>query len=193
MRSSTIKPIKLLVALIIFLAIISCTPGIQSYSTKAKDADLKKYKSYAWIMPTEADTVNQKDDKIYAALILALANEELAKKGFILNTQDPDALFIFDTRVENRVSQSRTPQVSVGIGFGGPGYYAGVSGPVAGGQVVEKYYEEGMLMIEMFDTKTQQSLWKGWAQKQLTIESDTEDDIRMAVKHIFMRLPVKHK
>lgn len=193
MGSFPAKPVCLLYATTILLALGSCAPGIQSYSTKAKGADLKKYKTYAWIRPANADAEDRKDDSVYAALILQLANEELAKKGFILNTEDPDALFIFNTRVENRVSYSKTPQVSMGIGFGGPGFYGGVSAPVAGGQIVQETYEEGMLLIEMFDTKTQQSLWRGWAQKQLTVQSDVEADIRTAVKHIFLRLPVKHK
>lgn len=191
MGSYEVKLTNLVYAVTISFAVLSCTPGIQSYSSKAKDADLKKYKSYAWMRP--ADTENRKDDSVYAALILELANEELTKKGFVLNTEDPDALFLFDTRVENRVSYSQTPQVSVGIGFGGPGFYGGVSGPVAGGQVVEEYHQEGMLLIEMFDTETQQSLWRGWARKEVSIQSDVEADIRTAVKHIFMRLPVKHK
>ena len=155
MVSFVVKPTSLLYAVTISLALLSCAPGIQSYSTKARDADLKKYKSYAWIRPADAE--NHKDDSVYAALILELANEELVKKGFVLNTEDPDALFLFDTRVENRVSYSRTPQVSVGIGFGGPGFYGGVSGPVAGGQIVEEYHQEGMLLIEMVDTETQRS------------------------------------
>lgn len=49
-----------------------------------------------------------------------------------------------------------------------------------------------MLFIEMFDTQSGQLLWKGWAQEQITYANDVESDIRRAVKHIFMRLPVQH-
>jgi len=167
--------------------------GVTSHSVKSKGVDLKKYKTYAWMKPADAEEEVRKDDKLYGKLILELCNEELSKKGFVLDTENPDALFIFDTRVEDRVSYSTTPQVSVGFGFGGPGYYGGIAAPVAGGDLVQHNYQQGMLFIEMYDTKAQKLLWKGWAEKKITYESDIESDIRTAVKHIYMRLQVKHK
>jgi len=176
------------------MLVSSCSSnGISSHSVKTKGVDLKKYKSYAWIKPADAEEEVRKDDKLYGKLILQLCNEELSKKGFVLDTENPDAVFIFDTHVEDRVSYSTTPQVSVGFGFGGPGYYGGVSAPVAGGDLVQHNYQEGMMFIEMYDTKTQKLLWKGYATKKITYESDIEADIRTATKHIFMRLSVKHK
>ena len=83
--------------------------------------------------------------------------------------------------------------MSVGIGFGGPGYYVGGSVPVAGGQVREYNYEEGVLSIEMVEPKTGRVLWSGWAQEEVSFETDLESDLRMAVRNIFMKLPVKHK
>jgi hypothetical protein len=173
---------------------VSCTStgGLQSYSRKTPGVDLKKYKTFAWAKPQDADAEGRKDDKIYGPLILQLSNDELVKKGFILDTEDPDAVFIFDTRLEQRVAYSQTPQVSVGFGFGGPGYYGGFAAPVAGGQVVQENYVEGMLFIEMYDRRSGQLLWKGWAQEQIDYRNDVESDVRTAVKHIFMRLPVKH-
>lgn len=177
----------------IMLLLSACSGGIQSYSYKAKGVDLKKYKSYAWAKPADAEDEKRKDDKIYGGLILQLSNEELQKKGFVLNTDQPDAVFIFDTRIEDRITYSQTPQVSVGFGFGGPGYYGGFAAPVAGGDIVQNVTQQGMLYIEMYDTQTKKLLWRGWAQEEITYKNDIEADIRTAVKHIFMRLPVKHK
>jgi hypothetical protein len=167
--------------------------GIQSHGTKSKGVDLKKYKTYAWVKPANAEDDVRKDDKLYGNLILQLCNDELSKKGFVLNAENPDAVFIFDTHVEDRVSYSQTPQVNVGVGFGGPGYYGGFSAPVAGGEFVQHNYQQGMLFIEMYDTKTQKLLWKGWAEEKITYQNDIEADLRTAVKHIFIRLPIKHK
>jgi hypothetical protein len=68
-----------------------------------------------------------------------------------------------------------------------------VYAPVAGGDIVQHQYQQGMLVIEMYDTKTQKLLWRGWAEEKITAQNDVEADVRTAVKHIFMRLPVKHK
>lgn len=178
---------------IVTLVVAGCSGGVQSYSTKSKGVDLKKYKTFAWVKPGNAEDSSRNDDKQYASLILQLANDELAKKGFVLNTENPDAVFLFDTRVEDRVGYNQSPTVSMGVGFGGPGFYGGFSAPVAGGQVTQYQFKEGMLMIEMYDPKDKKLLWRGWAQVEITMKNDIESDIRTAVKYIFMRLPVKHK
>ncbi len=115
------------------------------------------------------------------------------KKGFQLDINNPDAVFRFSTQIENKVKYNQSPSMSVGIGFGGPGYYVGGSVPVAGGQVREYNYEEGVLSIEMVEPKTGRVLWSGWAQEEVSFETDLESDLRMAVRNIFMKLPVKHK
>lgn len=184
---------RITVFLILAWVISGCAEGVTSYSTKTKGVDLKKYKTYAWVKPGNADDASRNDDKLYAGLILQLANDELTKKGFVLDTENPDAVFLFDTRVEDRVGYNQSPTVSMGVGFGGPGFYGGFSAPVAGGQVTQYQYKEGMLVVEMFDTRDKKLLWRGWAQEEITMKSDVESDIRTAVKHIFLRLPVKHK
>lgn len=183
-------------ALLIVLLIASCS-GIKTYSTEAKDADLKKYRTYAWVKPGDPDSEYRKDDKIYSGLILELANEELKKKGFALDTLNPEAVFAFDTRVSEQVDYSVGPPPTMGVNYGytGYGYYGGYYAPVPvySSSISRKEYEEGMLYIDMFDAKTKVPLWGGWAKAKLTAKSDVDADVRSAVKYIFMRLHVSHK
>lgn len=185
-------------ALAISLILVSCSGGIQSYASKTKGVDLKKYKTFAWIKPEDAENDRKQDDRYYAPVIVKTSNDELIKKGFTLETENPDAVFLFEAHVENRITYTQSPQVSVGFGFGGPGYYGGyyggyMSAPVAGGQVTKHQTEVGLLSLQMYDTKTKQLLWSGRAQGNLAFGGDLEADIKTAIKHIFMRLPVKHK
>lgn len=189
--SSPVIKTGLFISLLAFMA--SCSSSIQTSSMTTKGAELKKYKTYAWVKPSNPDDETRKDDKLYSGLILELANAELKKKGFRLDTENPDAVFGFDTKVEERIKYTQNPYVTVGVGFGGPGYYGGYSAPVSGGQFVGHETVQGMLFIEMFDTKTQKLLWRGWAEEEITHKNDVEADIKKAVKHIFIRLPVKHK
>lgn len=181
------------VALLLSFGLFSCGTIMQTYSYKAKGVDLDSYKTYAWVNLDRLEEANKQGQKRYARYILDLANEELQKKGFKLDVENPDAVFQFDTQIENRVKYSQSPTVSVGVGFGGPGYYMGGSVPVSGGQVTQSSYEEGVLSIEMFEPKTGKLLWRGWAQEEISFETDLESDLRMAVRNIFMKLPVKHK
>jgi hypothetical protein len=183
------------IVLIAVMFLGSCG-GIQIDSTKTKGVDLKKYKTYAWGRPGDGDP-NQKTDKerkkIYAGLILKLANAELLKKGYVLDTLQPDAIFVFNSRVEERLSSSQG-NVNTGYGYNGYGYYGGgYYAPVGVGRSSQHAYEEGMLYVDMLDTKTRTPLWGAWAKKKLTAKSDVEADIRSAVKQIFNRLKVQHK
>jgi hypothetical protein len=184
------KP-SIILALIFSLA--ACTSTLKTFSYKAKGVDLKEYKTYAWVNLEHFVEENKEGEKRYARYILDLANAELLEKGFKLDTINPDAVFQFDTRIENRVSYNQSPTVSVGVGFGGPGYYVGGAMPVSGGQVTQNNYEEGILTIEMYEPKTGKLIWKGWAEEPLHFETDVEADLKKAVSHIFMTLSVKHK
>jgi hypothetical protein len=128
-----------------------------------------------------------------AGLIKQLANEELLKKGFVLDTLQPDAIFVFNSRVEEQISYSHG-NVNTGYGYDGYGYYGGgYYSPVGVGRSSHHEYEEGMIYIDMLDTKTRVPLWGGWAKKKLTANSDVKKDIQSAVKLIFNRLKVEHK
>lgn len=177
----------------ISILLFSCGSIMQTYSYKAKGVDLDQYKTYAWINLEHFVDENKEGEKRYARYILDLANAELLKKGFKLDVENPDAVFQFDTKIENKVKYNQSPTVSVGVGFGGPGYYVGGAVPVSGGQITESYFEEGVLTIEMLEPKTGKLIWRGWAQEEISFETDIESDLQMAVKHIFMKLPIKHK
>jgi hypothetical protein len=172
--------------------------GMQIDSTQTKGVDLKKYKTYAWGKPGDPahdpnHQAGQSNKKMYSGLILKLANDELLKKGFVLDTLQPDAIFVFNSRVEERISYSQG-NVNTGYGYDGIGYYGGgYYTPVGVGRSSQHAYEEGMLYVDMLDTKTRTPLWGGWAKKKLTAKSDVEADVRAAVKQIFNQLHVDHQ
>lgn len=175
------------------LVFYSCAPTIQTFSDRDTKVDLKQYKTYAWLAPGDSVLNTPRRDKVYGELIMYSANEQLKKKGMVIDTLSPQALFVFDTRIEDKVKYTQSPTVSVGVGFGGPGYYVGGAAPVAGGQVTASTYEEGTLVIDMYDTKKGGLIWRGGARKALTMSDDMEATVKTAVRYIFMRLPLKHK
>jgi Domain of unknown function (DUF4136) len=183
--------------LLLAFILMSCG-GIQIDSTQTKGVDLKKYKTYAWGKPGDSDhdpnqEIRKDNKKPYAGLIKRLANEELLKKGFVLDTLQPDAIFVFNSRVEERLTSSQG-NVNTGRGYDGYGYYGGgYYSPVGVGRSSQHTFEEGMLYVDMLDTKTRTPLWGGWAKKKLTAKSDVEADVRSAVEKIFNQLKVQHK
>ena len=198
-------PIAKVNGIILLLAFIfSSCGGIKIDTTKTKGVDLKKYKTFAWGDPGDPNhdpstqPLKGKAKKMYSGLILKLANAELLKKGFVLDTLKPDAIFVFNSGLEERVSYNQA-NVNTTFGYDGIGYYSygyyggGYYSGGGGGRTSMKEYEEGMVYFDMFDAKTRAILWGGQAKKKLTAKSDVEKDIHNAVKQLFSQLPVQHK
>ena len=183
--------------LILPLGLLSCSGGLQTYSDKDPKIELKPYKSYAWVAAPGDTVLNAKrKDKVYGNLIVHSADAELKKKGMTVDVKNPDALFLFETKVEEKVKYARAAPASGDVGYvSGPGYYyyAGDQAPVRGGEIMPSTYDEGLLYFNMYDTKTGKRIWSGGATKALTSSDDIEKVIKAAVKNIFMKLPIKHK
>jgi hypothetical protein len=194
-----IHPIVGSVFLMLVILLSACSSGIHSSNWRAKGVDLKAYKSYAWMVPGDTVLGHRRDDKLYGGSIQYLADAELKAKGMTVDTHNPDAVFMFDTRLEDHVRYSQSPSVSVGVAvaspayYGGPGYYVGGVVPVAGGEVTASYYKQGTLIIEMYDLKTHKLLWRGWASTDIDYATDMDYTLRKAIKDIFVYLPIKHK
>ena len=187
--------------LVIAMLVTGCSPSLQTSSKTEDGVKLDNYKTYAWIAPHNPEDTSRRDDKRYAPLIRQLADQTLEKKGMKLDASQPDAVFAFDTRVEERVKYSKAARSSASYYYGGTSYYPGVyvgstyydnNAVIPGGEVLPQEYDQGMLVIQMFDAKTKKVLWRGYAEKTLTGKSDIEADIKKAVKDIFIRLPIKH-
>jgi hypothetical protein len=166
---------------------------MQTFSDRDTRFDLKNYKTYAWIAPGDSVFNRERPDKYFDQLIIRSADAELTKKGMKLDVNAPDALFMYDTQVAEKIKYTQSPTVSVGVGFAGPGYYVGGMAPVAGGQVTASSYEEGTLVINMFDTKSGGKIWHGGAVKTIDGSTDLDRTVQTAVHYIYMRLPLKVK
>ncbi|MBS1976519.1 MAG: DUF4136 domain-containing protein [Bacteroidetes bacterium] len=181
------------VFILVPLLLVSCAEGVHTSSWRAKGVDLNKYKTYAWLAPGDSVLNSRRDDKLYAGTIQHAADEEMKKKGMIIDVQQPDVILMFDTHLEDMMKYSQSPTVSVGVGFGGPGYYVGGMAPVAGGEITASPYKQGTLVIEMYDIRSQQPVWRGIASSGLDYQSDVQTIIQTAVRNMFMYLPIKHK
>jgi hypothetical protein len=185
---------------VLWLALLlgSCA-GLQVDSSQTKGVTLEKYKTYAWGKPGDPDNdpnyrPGKESQKMYGGLIKRLVDEELLKKGFVLDTLQPDAIIVFNSRVEENLSVSHSNITEADYYGGGFGYYSGgYYSPARVAGANQKIYEEGMLYVSMMDTKTREPLWGGWAKKKLTPKTDVEAVIRSAVKNIFSRMKVEHR
>jgi hypothetical protein len=188
--------------LILAILTSACAPSLKTTSKTENGVTFSNYKTYAWVAPHDAEEKSRADDKRFAPLIKQLCDEALTKKGLKLDALHPDALFAFDTRIEERVKYKRgsISNPNNNYLYGGAGYYPGVyvgstyyeNNSVPGGEIQPEEYDQGMMGIQMFDAKTKKVLWRGYAEKELTAKTDAEATIKKAVKDIFILLPIKN-
>jgi hypothetical protein len=187
------RPLFKLISVFAISCLLSCSSTMQFFSDRDKEVNLKNYKTYAWLAPDDTVYNSPREDLEFGEFIMKTSNLELKKKGMLIDTIQPDAVFMIETNVENKIKYTQSPTVSVGMGFGGPGYYGGVSAPVAGGDITGESYQEGTLIIYMYDIRTGNLIWHGYAVGALTLKTRLEPTIERAVHGIFGRLPIKHK
>ena len=153
--------------------------------------DFNKFKTYAWLAPGDSVLNRQRSDKLYDGDVMDFANEELKSRGRTLVTENPDAVFIFYTSSQEITKYSQGPTFSIGVGMGGPGFYAGGSAPVAGGKIKATSMEEGTLKYSMYDTQTKKLVWSGQANKTYKMTDDVRKIISDYTVRIFKKYPVK--
>lgn len=178
------KLIKLVTILAVVATTYSCAPS-NIYVDKDSSTDFSKYKTYAWVLPTG------KPPLLYAGYMEHTTAIELTKKGMVLDATNPDAVFIFDTKIEGRTEYTQGGSVSVGVGVGYPGYYAGFEMPVHEGKITAKEYNDGTLMVSMYDTKSKKLIWWGTADKTIEMSDDIEKEIQTLIHQMFAKFPKK--
>jgi len=196
MRSLNILILFIFLANFFFL--VSCSESLQVSVLKTPNVNLADYKTYAWVAPGDSALNHRRDDKVYAGLIQHSADVALKKKGMTIDSQNPDAVFMFDTFMDEKTEYRQSPTTTAsfgvagyGFGYGGPGYYAGTSAPIYGGGMTPISVEEGTLMYFMYDRKTGKLLWKGSATATMSKKMNVESTIRKATNFIFAKLSVK--
>jgi hypothetical protein len=196
------KRILTLSSIALAFLLFSCSGSINTFSEYSKSIDFQKYKTYAWIPSASTDIQDLSTERMFGKMVTSIANEELKKKGMVLDTEHPDAVIRFSMGIKSQMEYSQSPTLSVGVGvgvgyggygYGMPGYYAGAMVPVAGGNITETRADEATLVFEMFETSTGYILWTGGARKTVDNNADTEKNVRLAMHSIFERLPIKHK
>ena len=196
------KLINLLAGISLIIILQSCSGGMNTFADYDKKTDLNQYTSYAWLSPGDSlnpNPKNQQFELMYSKSVIYAANNNLKKKGMVLDNENPDVLFKFSMGFERKMAYTQSPTVSIGVAVAAPGYYArpgyygGISVPVSGGNITEKRADEAFVYIQMFETKSGALLWSGGVRKTVENAADTQKNIQLAMNAVFARLKIKHK
>jgi hypothetical protein len=163
------------------LALSACAPvRVSSYAVPK--ADLTAYRTYAW-QPGELGLTGDArldNNSFFRERVQQAADSQLGFRGYQkLATGTPDMLVHIHARVEQRLDSSQIDR----------------DGACEPDECRPYVYDEGTLLLDLVDARTNTLIWRGWAERSLDGVIDNQEwlnqAIDRAVSSIFGRLPVR--
>lgn len=152
---------------------VASSAGEGSKTIAAPDAELSRYKTFAWYQPEKVSKAAYGDgyNGDLDVNIRRAVEEELRQKGMQKVTLNPDVLIAYDVSVDVPKEKDNPEAYPPGFGYGyahmaGYRYNYGNTG-IWGYRSVD-LYKQGTLIIDVILPEKQQLLWRGWAEGAIT-------------------------
>jgi Domain of unknown function (DUF4136) len=174
------KPIRhTLVCTVLFVFALGAASAQQVQTDFDHQANFSEYKTYSWeaIKPS---------DSLWDARIKNAVDAQLAAKGW---TQVPSGGDV--TVVAIKTTQTQRSLETFYDGFGGGwGWRRFGGGGFGESTTTEQDYKEGTLVLDMYDAKTKQLIWRGSAEDTLSNKAEkNEKNLEKGVAKMFKKFP----
>ena len=171
---------KMLIGLLFLLSIAGVAVAAKIMSDFDPNANFSQYKTFMWIRkPHMQDPLM--DDRIVNAI-----NAELTAKGWTM--VDDGA----DVGVAAHVATKKDHTLETFYnGFGGWGWHYWGGGMGIATTHVDSY-TVGTLVVDLFDSRTKQLIWRGWASDALPDNPEKESKkLNKDIEKLFKNFPPK--
>ncbi len=182
--------LRLALFLLLGLFLNGCAT-MTSGSHHDETASFDRYRSFSWI-GDEPLIVGAGDSLPVSPLtqkkIVDAIEGELTRKGFVYTANRETADFVLSYTVGTRERIEATSYPSAYQGTWGWHLYGRYYYET---EVVHRTYTEGTLGVDVFDGKTKQPVWHGWASKTISTSDrkDPSPSIEKAVSALFAQFP----
>tara|TARA_R110000744_G_scaffold15549_2_gene43279 strand:+ start:760 stop:1332 length:573 start_codon:yes stop_codon:yes gene_type:complete len=173
--------------LIIMLALVSAMAGCVSTQQARVDFDRNSeiatshYKTFAWLNETKALAESVDANPVMKVRIDNAIEQAFIAKGYQLVKEAEQADFTISYTMGSRdkVKVDSLPVMYRTSFMWGHGYYGGIG---MGSDTRVRNYTEGKLAIDVYDVKSHQPVWHGWAVKR--IKTSEQDNPSKAIKMV---------
>ena len=170
--------------LLTIILLTSCSSDIFVFTDYDKDYDVRNYFTYRW---SEIKNIeNSRDPKYYNELndkrIKAAVNKQLSEKGYKEISQTGDLVIHYHVLVTDMIAYREDPDFHHNAEWMRP-------------EIAYYKYNEGTLIFDVMDLKTNSLVWRGYATQILdTVHPQLEEmKIDKAVAKIFLKFPERKK
>jgi hypothetical protein len=182
--------------LVAVFGLAACQTPISAHYEYDTNAPFKEYMKFSWVtnepLIRPAAGVSGLDPRLspmVEKVIRDAVERNLAARGY---TQVPDAASA-DLVVSFSVGTREQFQVNsypgrAGYGYGRRGGYGGWTSDV-------RVYTEGVLAIDLFDARSKEVVWHGWATKRLSTSADQEkrrENVNRVVDAVLEKFPSRN-
>lgn len=163
---------KALLVTMLVILVVSCKSTYQAkvHFDKNEEVNTQHYKTFAWLTDAKIMAPVEDFNPVMKVRVDKEIEQAFIDKGYQLIENAEDADFTISYTVGNRdkVSISHYPFSYRGSFGWGRGYYGGMFSPMISSDSEIRQYTEGKLAIDIYDVKTHQPAWHGWATKRMT-------------------------
>tara|TARA_R110002049_G_scaffold280636_5_gene459959 strand:+ start:514 stop:1074 length:561 start_codon:yes stop_codon:yes gene_type:complete len=171
---------------ILFLtAACSVNPTIRSNYNQA--VDLSQYKTFGFFQPLDTDT---RYESLTSQYLKQATVVEMTRRGFVLSNNKSDLLINFHRDIQNKQDIGEIPVT----GYGGYHQYRGhlyYDSWVSYRTYVDNY-QEGLLNIDIVDSKSNKVIWQGEAIERITERqsNNLQAALQKTVSQMFTQFPI---
>ncbi len=170
---------------------MGCAPGPWIRTDYAESYDFSKLVTYRWAKPKpEAPAETMPGPKV-SRMVREAVDRELQAKGYRLVPEGEAADFLVACAlsVEQKLDV-RTIRTT--YGYGRAWRHAGVRVAYEPETIVQAYYEEGTLLLDVVDARSQEAVWRGTAQSRvdrIAVDEKVRARVQDAVARILEKFP----
>lgn len=180
--------------LLFFAALMtSCVSNFKVSADYDKATDFSAYKTFnflPWRDDVSTHISKEAQDKLYAA-----AKNEMEARGYIFVQSGGDLAVGISVLIEEKVEYRTDGSANYNVGYRYYGYYGGYGMGYAGPTTVRPYYyNDGTVIIDVFDEKKKNLIWQGYGFDRLDdVPHKNISKIPTYMKYIFYKYPYKGK
>jgi hypothetical protein len=181
-KEAFMKPMnRTAVCTLLFLAAMGTAFAQQVTTDFDHQANFAQYKTYSWeaIKP---------GDSLWDARIKTAVDSQLQAKGWTRVDSGGDVCI-----VAIKTTQTQRSLQTFYDGFGGGWRWRGFGG-MGESTTTENDYKEGTLVVDLYDAKTKQLIWRGSAEDTLSNKAEkNEKNLEKGVAKMFKKFPPEAK
>jgi hypothetical protein len=174
----------------VVLAIAILLQGCQTQPEVRADydhaADFSKYRTFNFVPQPSTEKLGY--SSLTTQEIKNAVSAELQKRGYQLDTENPDLLVNFSGKLREKQEIESVPGPYYGYRFG---FYGPWPGYALGSDIYTVNYKEGTLNVDLIDASRMQMVWEGVAVGEVTQKQleNREASINTTVQDIFAKFP----